>query len=106
MALPQLPTPQQSKKKHGQLRAVTVMSFLLGFALLLPYAIHSARPLPAIGLAPMSASAVAAVAIHRHRMQSLKTIACVDLFLAMSLFVVLMPRYDIPVLIHGREEDR
>lgn len=91
MALSQ--PPPQSKQKHGRLRVVTVLSFLLAFALLLPYAIHTARPLPAVGLAPMSASAVAPIAIHRHKLQSLKTIACVDLLLAISLFAVLMPRY-------------
>lgn len=98
MALPQ-PPPPQSKKKHGQLRAVTVLSFLLGFALLLPYAIHTARPLPAVGLAPMFASAVAAIAIYQHKLQSLKTIACVDLLLATSLFAVLMPRYATSMLL-------
>ena len=47
----------QNREPHRQLRIVTLLAFIPGFALLLPYGIITAKPLPAVGIAPLFFSA-------------------------------------------------
>lgn len=82
-----------TSKEHRWLRVTTVLAFLPAFALLLPYGIISARPLPTVGIAAMFFSAAFSTLVLGGGVRSPGTRACVDVLLAASIIAILVPRY-------------
>lgn len=91
------PFPPQNRKEHRLLRVTTVLAFLPAFALLLPYGVISARPLPTVGIAAMFFSAAFSTLVLRGGVRSPGLRACCDLLLAASIVAILIPRYVRPV---------
>lgn len=85
-------SPSQTRKEHRWLRVTTILAFIPTFALLLPYGIISARPLPTIGIAAMFFSAGFSTLVLGGGVRSPGIRACVDLLLAISILVTLIPR--------------
>ena len=81
------------RTEHRWLRVTTVLAFVPTFALLLPYGIMSARPLPTVGIAVMFFSAAFSTLVLGGGIRSPGTRACFDLVLAASIFTILLPRY-------------
>ena len=86
-------SPSQDEEEHRWLRVVTVLAFLPAFALLLPYGIISARPLPTVGIAAMFFSAAFSTLVLGGGVRSPGVRACSDLLLTASIIVILIPRY-------------
>jgi hypothetical protein len=89
--------PLNDRNEHRWLQITTVLAFLPTFALLLPYGIISARPLPTVGITAMFLSATFSTPVLRGGVRSLSTRACCDLLLAASLMIILAPRCVQPV---------
>lgn len=81
------------RKEYRWLRVTTVLAFLPAFALLLPYGIISARPLPTVRIAAMFLSAAFSILVLRDAVRSPGVRACYDLFIAVSIIAILIPRY-------------
>lgn len=79
-------------KEHRWLRVTTVLAFLPAFALLLPYGIISARPLPTVGIAVMFFSAAFSSLVLGGGIRSPGMRAWFDLLLAVSMMIILIPR--------------
>jgi hypothetical protein len=79
-------------EEYRQLRAITILMFPLGFALILPYAIISSLPFPAVGLAPMFFSASLGSFMYTGMLQSPSKKATIDMILTIVYFVLLVPR--------------
>ena len=78
--------------EYRQLRAITMISFLFGFALLVPYWDGSGRAVPSIGIFPLFFSAVSGALIVTGRLQLAGKIALIDSLLAMAYIAILVPR--------------
>jgi len=76
---------------YRQLRTITIVVFPLAFSLLLPCGLDAYEPLPAIGIAPMCFSAVLGALAFRGIHPGTKSL--LDLFVAILLISVLVPRY-------------
>jgi hypothetical protein len=86
-------SPAKTREEHRWLRVTTVLAFLPAFALLLPYGIITARPLPTVGIAPMFFSTAFSTLVLGGGVRSPGMRACLDLLLATSILAVLVPRY-------------
>lgn len=84
---------QRPEEEYRQLRAITILAFLIAVATLLPHGAITERPLPAIGIAPMFFSATTGALIFAGMLKVPRTKAGIDLVLAVVLFVILVPRY-------------
>jgi hypothetical protein len=76
---------------YRQLRTITILVFPLACSLLLPCGLDAYEPLPAIGIAPMSFSAILGALAFRGISPGTKSL--LDLFVATLLISVLVPRY-------------
>jgi len=85
--------PTAKKGEYRQLRAVTMLTFLFGFALLVPYWDGSGRAVPSIGIFPLFFSAVSGALIVTGRLQLAGKIALIDSLLSMAYIAILVPRY-------------
>jgi hypothetical protein len=85
-------SPSHAEKEHRWLRVTTVLAFLPAFALLLPFGIISARPLPTVGIAPMFFSAAFGTLVLGGGVRSVGQRACFDILLAASIIAILVPR--------------
>lgn len=83
----------QGHPKDRSLRIATILAFLPTVGLLLPYGIISARPLPTVGIAAMFFSATFSTLVLGGKFQSSRAKAWIDLFLAISILALLIPRY-------------
>jgi hypothetical protein len=92
MALDHIESSPQQTDQHRALRIVAICTFIPAFALLLPCGIISARPVPAIGIAPMFFSSAFQVLTIGGKPRLPKTTFCIHLFLASFLISVLVPR--------------
>jgi hypothetical protein len=88
--------PTAKKGEYRQLRAITMLTFLFGFALLVPYWDGSGRAVPSIGIFPLFFSAVSGAMIVTGRLQLAGKIALIDTLLSMAYIAILVPRY-----VHG-----
>lgn len=86
------PSPPPARGEYRQLRAVTMISFLFGFALLVPYWDGSGRAVPSIGIFPLFFSAVSGALIVTGRLQLAGKIALIDSLLVMAYIAILVPR--------------
>lgn len=80
-------------KGHRWLRVTTVLAFVPTFALLLPFGIITARPLPTVGIAAMFFSAAFGTLVLGGGVRSPGMRACCDLLLAASIAAILLPTY-------------
>jgi len=85
--------PAKTREEHRWLRVTTVLAFLPAFALLLPYGIITAKPLPTVGIAPMFFSAAFSTLVLGGGVRSPGMRACFDLLLATSILAVLLSQY-------------
>ena len=85
------PSPP-ARGEYRQLRAVTMITFLFGFALLVPYWDGSGRAVPSIGIFPLFVSAVSGALIVTGRLQLAGKIALIDSLLVMAYIAILVPR--------------
>ena len=85
------PSPP-ARGEYRQLRAITMISFLFGFALLVPYWDGSGRAVPSIGIFPLFVSAVSGALIVTGRLQLAGKIALIDSLLVMAYIAILVPR--------------
>ena len=81
------------KGEHRQLRAVTIITFLFGFALLVPYWDGSGRAVPSIGIFPLFVSAGSGALIVTGRLRLAGKIVLVDILLTMAYIAILVPRW-------------
>ena len=77
---------------HYHLRLVAICAFVPALALLLPCGIISARPLPAIGIAPMFFSAGFQTMTIGGTSRMHKTTIFINLLIAVFLLSTLVPR--------------
>lgn len=82
--------PPPTTEHYNQLRALTILVFPLAFSLLLYCGLDEYEPLPAIGIVPMFFSAVLGALAFRGIAPGTK--ALLDMFVAVLLLVVLVPR--------------
>jgi hypothetical protein len=73
------------------LRTTTIVTFLLAFALLIPYGVTTAAVLPALGLVPAFISAILSPLALNTSARWRWFILCIDAFVAVFLFGILMP---------------
>ena len=73
------------------LRTTTIVTFLLAFALLIPYGVTTAAVLPALGLVPAFISAILSPLALNTSPRWTWFILCMDTFVAVFLFSILMP---------------
>jgi len=85
------PSPP-ARGEYRQLRAITMITFLFGFALLVPYWDGSGRAVPSIGIFPLFVSAVSGALIVTGRLQLAGKIALIDSLLVMAYIAILVPR--------------
>lgn len=85
------PSPP-ARGEYRQLRAITKIIFLFGFALLVPYWDGSGRAVPSIGIFPLFVSAVSGALIVTGRLQLAGKIALIDSLLIMACIAILVPR--------------
>jgi hypothetical protein len=85
-------SPSQQADQYRALRIVAICSFVPAVALLLPCGIISARPVPAIGIAPMFFSSAFNALTVNGKPRLPKTTLCIHLFLASFLISILVPR--------------
>lgn len=85
------PSPP-ARGEYRQLRAITMITFLFGFALLVPYWDGSGRAVPSIGIFPLFVSAVSGALIVTGRLQLAGKIALIDSLLVMVYIAILVPR--------------
>lgn len=84
--------PATKKGEYRQLRAITMISFLFGFSLLVPYWDGSGRAVPSIGIFPLFFSAVSGALVVTGRLQLAGKIALIDSLLVMAYIAILVPR--------------
>lgn len=83
----------QNMEPHRQLRIVTLLAFIPGFALLLPYGIITAKPLPAVGIAPLFFSACSGALALTSSLRTPGAKAWIDILMAGFFIAVLIPRF-------------
>ena len=80
------------KGEYRQLRAITMLSFLFGFPLLVPYWDNTKRVLPSIGIFPLFFSVVSGALITTGRLQLAGKKVVIDTLLSMLYIAILIPR--------------
>jgi hypothetical protein len=73
------------------LRTTTIVTFLLAFALLLPYGVTTAAVLPALGLVPAFISAILSPLALNTSSRWRGFILCIDAFITAFLVGILVP---------------
>lgn len=82
-----------NQELHRHLRILTLLAFIPGFSLLLPYGIVTAKPLPAVGIAPLFFSASSGALVLTGRLRTPGAKAWIDVLLAAFFISVLIPRF-------------
>jgi hypothetical protein len=82
----------RSGESFRQLRAITILTYFLGVALLVPYGIISDLNFTIMGLIPMTFSMVLGSLMYTNVLQSPNKKAIIDITLTVVYLVVLMPR--------------
>jgi len=75
-----------------QLRAITILTFPLGLGLIVPYAVITGLPFPAVGIAPMLLSTVLGSFMYGGLLRSPVKRSIIDIALTILYFALLVPR--------------
>jgi hypothetical protein len=84
--------PATTRGEYRQLRAITMLSFVFGFSLLVPYWDGSGRAVPSVGIFPLFFSAVSGALVVTGRLQLAGKIVLIDSLLVMAYIAILVPR--------------
>ena len=88
------PSVPENGRSDRQLRIFTIAALIPAFALLIPAGVVTYQPLPAIGLVPMTMSALLGLATLASHQMSTSERTWADIVVAVSLLAVLIPRYE------------
>jgi hypothetical protein len=88
------PSGPENGRLDRQLRIFTIATLLPAFALLIPSGVVTYQPLPAIGLVPMTMSALLGLFTLASPKMSTSERTWADIIIAVSLLAVLIPRYE------------
>jgi hypothetical protein len=88
------PSGPENGRSDRQLRIFTIATLLPAFALLIPSGVVTYQPLPAIGLIPMTMSALLGLFTLASPKMSASERTWADIIIAFSLLAVLIPRYE------------